>query len=85
MHWEVLPHPTCSPDVTPSDFHLLGVLIEAIGEKYLEPTMKLNFLCNDGWAINHKLLWKGHIEAARATATVCQGSGRRWREIGITF
>jgi hypothetical protein len=26
MHWEVLPHPTYSPDPVPSDFHLFGPL-----------------------------------------------------------
>jgi hypothetical protein len=35
MHWEVLPHPACSPDLVPSDFHLFGPLTQALGGKRL--------------------------------------------------
>jgi hypothetical protein len=31
MHWEVLSHSTYSHDMVPSDFHLLGLLKEALG------------------------------------------------------
>jgi hypothetical protein len=34
-------------------------------EKYLQSTMKLNFLYNDDWKSNHKLFLKGHNEAAQ--------------------
>jgi hypothetical protein len=33
MHWEVLQHPACSPDLVPSDFHLFGPLKGALGGK----------------------------------------------------
>jgi hypothetical protein len=33
MHWELLPHPACSSDLTPSDFHLFCPLKEALGGK----------------------------------------------------
>jgi hypothetical protein len=33
IHWEVLPHPTCSPDLGPSDFHLFSPIKEALGGK----------------------------------------------------
>jgi len=39
MHWEVLPHPTCSSDLVPSDFHLIGPLKEALeGKRFKEQT-----------------------------------------------
>jgi hypothetical protein len=56
-HWEVLPHSAYSPELAPSDFHLFGPLKKE--EKYLELTMKLSFLCNDGWKSIHKLFLKG--------------------------
>jgi hypothetical protein len=61
MKWEVLPHLTYSPDLLQSGFHLFGPLKEALGGKDLEPTMKLNVLCNDGWIRNHKVFffWGG--------------------------
>jgi hypothetical protein len=31
IHWEVLPHPACSPELVPSNFHLFGPLKEALG------------------------------------------------------
>jgi hypothetical protein len=37
-----------SPKLVPSDFHLFGPLKRPL-EESLEPTMKLNFLCYDGW------------------------------------
>jgi histone-lysine N-methyltransferase SETMAR len=33
MLWDALPHPACSPDLAPSDFHLFGPLKEAVGGK----------------------------------------------------
>jgi len=33
IHWEVLPHPTYSSDLAPSDFHLFGPLKEALRGK----------------------------------------------------
>jgi hypothetical protein len=57
MHWEVLSHPACSPDLVPSNFHLFGPLKEALGGKiFIEPTVKL--LCNNGWMSCYKL-WGG--------------------------
>jgi hypothetical protein len=55
MHWQVLPHPAYSSDLSPSDFHMFGLLKEVLGEKRLELMMNVNFLCNDGWVNNHKL------------------------------
>jgi len=31
MGWELLPHPQCSPDLAPSDFHLFESLKESLG------------------------------------------------------
>jgi hypothetical protein len=45
--------------------------------------MKINFLCSDGWMINHNFLWKGHNEAAQGMATVYTDAGRVCRKIGI--
>jgi len=33
MHWKVLPHPTYSPDLAPSNFHLFSPLKVALGGK----------------------------------------------------
>jgi hypothetical protein len=33
VHWEVLPHLACNPDLVPSDFHLFGPVKEALGGK----------------------------------------------------
>jgi len=52
--------------------------------KYLQPTRKFNFLCNDGWTCIRKLLLKMQ-EAAGATATMYGGAGRICRKIGGTF
>jgi len=52
MHWEVLPHPACSPDLGPSNCHLFSPFKKALGEKRPEPILKLNFLCKGGWTIN---------------------------------
>jgi hypothetical protein len=57
LHWEVLPHPAYSSDLSPCDFHLFGPLKEILGEKDLEPKIKLKFLCNDGWTNNHELFY----------------------------
>jgi hypothetical protein len=54
MHWEVLPHPAYSPDLASSDFHLFGHSKSPQKGKDLLLTMKLNFLCKDGWT-NNKL------------------------------
>lgn len=31
LHWDVLPHPPYSPDLSPCDFHVFGPLKEALG------------------------------------------------------
>ena len=31
MHFQCLPHPPCSPDLAPSDYHIFGPLKEAFG------------------------------------------------------
>jgi hypothetical protein len=33
-------------------------------ENDLEPTMKLNFVCNDGWTNNHKLFERGIMKVS---------------------
>jgi transposase len=33
LHFDTLPHPPYSPDIAPSDYHMLGPLKEAIGGK----------------------------------------------------
>jgi hypothetical protein len=60
LHWEALPHPAYSCDLAPGDFHLFGPLKQTLGEKDLEPMMKLNILCKNGRTSNHD-------ETARAT------------------
>ena len=35
MGWDVLPHPSCSPDVAPSDYHLFGFIKNQLrGQRY---------------------------------------------------
>ena len=35
MGWEVLPHPSCSPDLAPSDYHLFGFVKDQLrGQRY---------------------------------------------------
>jgi hypothetical protein len=72
MLWEVLPHPAYSPDLVPSDSHLFSQLKESLGRGRFRLTMKLNFLCNNGWMSNHKLF----LNAARTAATVYRGAGK---------
>lgn len=31
LHWEILPHSPCSPDLLPCDFDLFGPLKQALG------------------------------------------------------
>jgi histone-lysine N-methyltransferase SETMAR len=33
LHFDTLPHPPYSPDLTPSDYHMFGPLKEAMGGK----------------------------------------------------
>jgi histone-lysine N-methyltransferase SETMAR len=33
LHLECIPHPAYSPDLTPSDYHVFGLLMEALGGK----------------------------------------------------
>jgi hypothetical protein len=55
MYWEVLPHPACSPDLAPCEFHLSSPIKETLGGKYLDPTMNINLLCDSDWSSNHFL------------------------------
>jgi hypothetical protein len=59
MHWEVLPPPAYNPDLVPSDFHLFGQQKRPKDERDLEPTMKINFLCIDGWKGDPQTFLKG--------------------------
>jgi histone-lysine N-methyltransferase SETMAR len=54
LHRELLPHPTYSSDLAPSDFHLFGPLKKALGRKIFRIDDEVNFSCNDGWKSNHK-------------------------------
>jgi hypothetical protein len=36
MHWEVLPHPPYSLDISPCDFYLFEPLKEALGDSQLQ-------------------------------------------------
>jgi hypothetical protein len=72
--------------MAPSGFYLFGPLEEALGgkkkkKKGSEPTMKLNFSCNDDWTSNRK----GHNEAAPSMSTIYTGAGRICRKVGIAF
>jgi len=51
-------------------------------KKSLDPTMNLNYLCNNGWKRNNKLFWKGRNEVALRIATVYRAAGRiRWKQV----
>jgi hypothetical protein len=65
-----------------NDFNLFGPQKEAIGgKKNLEPTMKWNFLYNDGWTTNRKLF----VKSDRTKATVYKGTWRICWKVGITL
>jgi hypothetical protein len=49
VHREGLPHHAFSPDLAPSDFHLLGPIKEALRGERFGADCKLNFSCNSGW------------------------------------
>jgi len=36
LNWEVLPHPTYSPDLTPSDYHLFSSMDHALAERHFD-------------------------------------------------
>jgi hypothetical protein len=51
MHWQVLPHPTYSPDMS-SDFHLFGPLKEALGGKTFRANDEVKLLAQQ-WLDKH--------------------------------
>ena len=34
IQWKILPHPPCSPDITPSDFHLFHSMAHGLADQY---------------------------------------------------
>ena len=38
MGWEVLPHPSYSPDLAPSDYHLFGFVKDQLAGQHYETT-----------------------------------------------
>jgi hypothetical protein len=78
MHWGVLPHPTYSPDVAPSDFHLFDPLKEAQERKSFRGEDEVK-LCVQRWLDEQTrtLLERGIMKVhARAMATVHRNAGR---------
>jgi histone-lysine N-methyltransferase SETMAR len=65
MHWEVLPHPTYSPNLAPSDFHLFGPLKEALGGRLFRADDEAKRLCKDFCKNNHKFFERDTMKVAK--------------------
>jgi hypothetical protein len=55
--WEALPHPAYSPDLAPSDFHLFGPLIEALGGKRFTADDEVELFVQRWLGDNHELFF----------------------------
>jgi hypothetical protein len=85
MHWEVLPHPTCSPDLVPSDFYLFGSLKEALGEKSFTADDEIKLSVQMAGGANTNFTWRGYNKCSQAMLTVYWGAERICSNISISF
>jgi histone-lysine N-methyltransferase SETMAR len=47
LHFECLPHPPYSPDLAPSDYHMIGPLKEALGGKKFQSDEEIHRAVHD--------------------------------------
>jgi hypothetical protein len=66
MRWEVLPHPSLSPDPAPSDYHLFGFVKDQLCERF-EAT---------------KVIQKAVRQCLRMAGTEFYRRGKKWRLCG---
>ena len=76
--WEVLPHPSYSPDLAPSDYHLFGFVKDQLRGRYetKEAIQKAVRQCSDGW---NGILQKGNFRTPRTLGEMCI---KKWRLCG---
>ena len=54
LSFECLPHPSYSPDIVPSDFHVFEPLKRAMGTSLIGPTKRCSRWCMSGCALSKK-------------------------------
>jgi hypothetical protein len=77
MHWEVLPQPVYSPDLTPSDFHLFGPLIWGLGGKRFRAEDEDKYFMQRWLDEQQQTFLKGHNKATRTMTSVYRSLGRK--------
>jgi hypothetical protein len=55
LEWEVMKHPAHSPDLAPSDFHISGMLTEALGGRKFQCGDDVKMRCISGYKRNQRL------------------------------
>ena len=76
--WEVLPHPSYSSDLAPSDYHLFGFVKDQLHGRYdnggnSESSVSVS---SDGW---NGILQKGNFQTPRMLGEMCT---KKWRLCG---
>jgi hypothetical protein len=79
MGWEVLPHPSYSPDLAPSDYHLFGFVKDQLrGQRFesREAIQKVVRQSSDDW---NGILRKGNFQTPRTLGEMCT---KKWQLCG---
>jgi histone-lysine N-methyltransferase SETMAR len=65
MGWDILPHPSYSPDLAPSDYHLFGFVKDQLHGGNSESSASVSL---DGW---NRILQKGNFQTPRTLGDIC--------------
>ncbi|PNF35900.1 hypothetical protein B7P43_G08564, partial [Cryptotermes secundus] len=80
MGWEVLPHPSYSPNLAPSDYHLFRFVKDQLHEQHSETkggnSESSALVSSDGW---NESLQKGNFQTPRTLGEMCT---KKWRLYG---
>jgi len=76
MGWEVLPHPSYSPDLAPSDYHLFGFVKDQLRGQHYETTEAIQkAVCQCLWMAGTEFYRRGIFKLPERCEKCVQRSG----------
>ena len=83
MYWTALEHPPCSPDLSPCDYHMFGLLKEALGRQCFDNDEQVKNFVRKWQQTCFPSLYDAGIKALPICWQKCVEKGENCRKVGM--